>query len=407
MHKELVLIFLLLNSVTIIAQRMPECWYRSKAAFANGENVKALAWVDSCLLQNKNSFQYLQLRGEVLYSQHQFIQAIEAFKEADRLKKNSASYFLAKSYSAFGDTSNSFKWLRVNLSSEFREKESIIKLDPVFTQFADTKAWNLIWKKEWYSSYEKLLAEIEYQISLKKWEDALDLLDQKITDNSKHQLFALRAQVYKEMGSYNLAIDDYSKAIKKNKRNSEYLFQRSKVYITQNRLSNAKKDIESAINYAGENPLYIKERATIFFLNKMNQNAFDDINKYLSFYPSDISAIKQKIIIAIELNLFVDALFEINKLIKVESDNPEYYYLRGLCYYKTQNYKFAEDDFSISIKNSFKLDECYFYRGLAKFYQSKLADACSDWDSASKNGYFKSQELLYKHCNRGSQIKKK
>ncbi len=407
MRKELVLLFLLFTSMALIAQRMPECWYRSKAAFENGKNEKALAWLDSCILQNKNNIFYRKLKGEVLYSQHEFVQAIEAFNEAERIKKGSASFYLAKSYCSIGDTASSFKWLRANLSSEYRENESTIKLDPAFNKISDSKAWDLMWKKDWYNSYDKLLAEIDYLISTKRWEDALDLLNQKIKNNSKHQLFALRGSIYNELGSFNLAIADYSKAIKKNKKNPDYFYKRSGVFITHNKLPNAEKDINIAVKLAGDNPNYIRERANVYFLSKMYQKAYDDIVYYLGYYPSDISAVKQKIIVAIELNQFVDALFEINKLIKVENDNPEYYYLRGLCYYKTQNYKFAEDDFGKAITSNYKPDESYYYRGLAKFYQSKNADACSDWVNALKNGHFRSQEMLYNHCNKGNQMRKK
>lgn len=390
------------------AQQMPQSWYKSQAAFDKSEYSVSLQYIDSCILKSEKNPIFWNRRGEILYNQGNYNDAIVSLKKAEKYKKGLSSYNLAKSCCKLGDTASCFAWLLSHLESTPKTKESIILLDPAFEIISSTKRWENIWTKEWYSSYEKLVSEVEYLMSKSQWEEAVDILNQRLKGGRKqHILLALRAKVYYELGSYRLSVDDYTSALTKSKKNSEYFAGRASSWYALGRFGNAIGDLNKAINLSGGNPKYFRQRAEAFFANKNYDKAFEDILYYMDFYPADVESSFLLSKIAIESGHYVDALMHLGKLIKTNPQEPSYYYYRGITYLKTQSYQFAEMDLNIAIKFSYHLSDAYYFRGLARVNQSKKEDACSDWDNALKNGNFQSQEMLFKYCDRGSIIKKR
>lgn len=396
----LLLLYLLFTAVTY-AQRMPEHWYRSQAALENGEFSLALNSIDSCLLKGDKNYQFWVRRGEIRYFQGEYQSSLESLLKADKLKRNSSSFQLAKCYCMLGDTASCFSWLQVHLGLSDKVKESVVKLEPAFDKISTTKHWKLLWNKEWYSPYEKLVSDAEYNITNENWEDVLDLLNPRLKGNRpRPQLLALRAEAYYGLGSFRSSVDDYSIAIRKSKKNHTYLGGRAKSLIALEKYSNAISDLTKAIDLSGGNPQYFKLRAEAYFKNKQSSLAFDDISYYASFYPSDSEASFLMAVVAIDAGQYVEALFKLGRLIKSNPAETKYYFYRGLAYNRSGNYSVAEIDLNFAIAKGYNLSESYFQRGIARVNLGKIDDACSDFDSAVKNGNFSAQEYLYKYCKK-------
>lgn len=405
--KHSLILSLLIVFTAIQAQQMPECWYRTQAAFEKGEYSVALQWIDSCLIQKEKNYSFWLRKGEIQYSQENYQSALESLLKAEKLKKNSSAFALAKTYCTIGDTASGFTWLKSYLGQGDKISEGEINLDPAFEKASKSYQWKKIWSKEWYSPLEKLISDAEYGLSNQSWEEVLDLLNPRLKGSKpRPQLLALRAKAFQGLGSLKSAIDDLSNAIDNSKKNHQYLAQRADVYIAQEKYSSAIEDLTKAITLSGGEPKYYRTRADAYFKNKQYNQAYEDISYYLSFYPSDSDASFLLALIAIENGSYVDALFSLGKLIKTNPNEAKYYYYRGVAYIKTENYKVAETDLDIAIKKGYKLSDSYYQRGIARINQNKKDKACSDWEEASKLGNFKAQELLYSKCNKAATIKK-
>ena len=401
MPTKYLLITLLFLSTTISAQQMPECWYRSQSAFDKGEFSVALQWVDSCLIQKGKNTTFWLRKGEILFNQGDYQNALKSLLKADKIKQGSSSYAIAKTYCTTGDTASCFLWLKKYLVSTDKISEGRIKLEPSFETVSSTKQWKKIWDKEWYSPYEKLVADAEYSLGDHNWEEALDMLNPRLKGNKpRPQLLALRAEAYFGLGSYRNAVDEYTLAIKRSKKNYQYLAGRAKAYLALEKYSAAINDLTKAIELTGGDPQYYRIRAEANYKNQQYTQAYNDINFYLSFYPSDSNASFLLAVIAIDEGRYVDALFNLGKLIKTNPNEPKYYYNRGVAYIKTENYSVAETDLNIAVAKGYKPSDSYYQRGIARLNLNKKDDACQDIEVASKNGNFNAQELLYKHCKK-------
>ncbi len=406
-NKKYIFVFLLFLVSTINAQQLPECWYRSQAAFDGGEYNSSLQWLDSCIAKKPKNFAYWVRRGEIQFNLARFSESIESSLKAEKLKLGSSSYILAKAYCMMGDTSSCINWLKGYLGLSEKETEGMIKLDPAFANLYSTKVWKELWLKDWYSPLEKLVADAKYSIATYQWEETLDLLNPRLKGSKpRPQLLALRAEAYFGLGSFDNAVDDYSIAIKRSKKNHSYLAGRAQAFIKLTKYNSAINDVTKAIELSGGKPQYYRIRAEAYHLNKQYQLAFNDISFYVSFYPSDSEVSFLFATIAVDAGYYVDALFTLGKLIKSNPQKAAYYYIRGLAYVKTQNYSLAEIDLNIAVEKNYQLADSYYYRGISRLNLDKKDDACSDLEQASKYGNFKSQELIYKYCKKpNAQIK--
>ncbi|NOU19660.1 MAG: tetratricopeptide repeat protein [Bacteroidales bacterium] len=407
MDKKYIFVFFLFLVSTTNAQQLPECWYRSQAAFEGGEFNSSLQWLDSCIAKKPKNYTYWVRRGEILFNLSRYNESIESSLKAEKLKLGSSSYILAKAFCMMGDTSSCINWLKTYLGQSEKETEGTIKLSPAFASTSSTKVWKDLWLKDWYSPLEKLVADAKYSIASCQWEETLDLLNPRLKGSKpRPQLLALRAEAYFGLGSFDNAVDDYSIAIKRSKKNHSYLAGRSQAYIKFEKYNSAINDITKAIELSGGKPQYYRIRAEAYHLNKQYQLAFDDISYYISFYPSDSEASFLFATIAVDAGYYVDALFTLGKLIKSNPQKAANYYIRGLAYVKTQNYQLAEIDLNIAIEKNYQLVDSYYYRGISKLNQDKKDDACVDLEEALKHGNFKSQEVIYKYCKKPSTLTK-
>jgi tetratricopeptide (TPR) repeat protein len=380
---------------------MPECWFRSLAASERGEYNVALQWIDSCISNKPKAYFYWARRGEILFNLDNYKGAIESSLKSEKLKPGSSAYTLSKSYCMLGDTASVFFWLKLYLGQNDKMPEGKIKLDPAFQNIASSKSWKNLWLKDWYSPLEKLVADAEYCIQNKEWEDALDLLNPRLNGNRpRPQLLALRGQSLNNIGSFRSAVDDYSNAIKRSKKNHTYLAYRAQSYISLEKYNSAVGDLTKAIELSGGKPQYFKIRAEAYYKNKQFDQAFDDIQYYVSFYPSDTDASFLLATIAVEAGRYVDALFSLGKLIKSNQIEAKYYYYRSIAYLRTENYAMAEIDLNIVIAKGFNLSDSYLQRAKVLLSLGKLDGACIDIENAINKGNFGAQELLYKHCRK-------
>ncbi len=392
-------LFGLILSLMSLAQRMPEMYYRAQALMDQGQSFQAIIWLDSALVKSSNNPNLWIKRGEAHFQCSEFKKAIEDFKNAEKIRAGIASIWLARSYAMMNDTLNAFAELNRHLTSPVKEFEATILLDTSFNKLKQTTEWKKIWLNDWYTPYERLIADVAYQFSRNRWNDAIDLLNQRIEGRTaRHQLYAMRGEAYYNINSYRAAEADFLQALKKSRRNHSYMAWYAKTLIAQGKSKKALSQLNRAIDQSGGDPKYFEIRAQAFAGIYDYTNAISDIQHYLSYYPNRIKAIELFAVFAMESGRNIDALFQLGKLIKANPNEPFYYFLRGKIYMKSQNWTVAEIDFSKAISLEIDIVDAYMHRGQCYINLGNKDDACRDWRKAQKLGKFEAQELIYKHC---------
>lgn len=387
------------NSLCLNAQQNPEAYYRLQAAIDMQDRAKALQWADSCIALKPMRFQYLIGIGDAFLLNENYSDAIEYYTKSESARSGSASYRLAKAYCAIGDTAKCFDWLRRNLESAQREKESIILLEGAFEKYHSSLSWKNLWSKDWYTSLDKAIAEAEYLNANQNYEEILELLNARIKGlKSRYILYELRGDAYLNLDNPSAAAEDYSIAYKKSRKNPLYLVKIAEVLIAKKQFLQAIKKLDEAIDESGGNPKYHLVKAQAYIAMGQSANGFQNIKYYLEFYPNDTKAIELLSQSAYEAGRYVDALFALAKLSKTNPTNPKYRYLRGLTYIKTEQPRLAIAELDFVIAQEYNVADAYFNKGIALYNLGELKEACMCFSTSHQYGKFEAQEWMFKYC---------
>lgn len=383
----------------ILGQHLPNEWYKATALFENGNYTESVSWADSCIKQKANRYEFYLLKGKALYRQNLLGDAIENFTLAEKYSKGSGSFWLAKLTCKLNKPEECIKWTSKNLNSIYKEKESAFILDNDFNSVKENSEWKAIWEKQWYSSLDQTIYEAENMLKAGRYDACLDLLNSKIkSKNSSHRLYTLRGDTYTALEQYSNALSDYLLALKKSKRNTDYMANVAIAYSNRKQYANALKYINMAIDKAGNNPYYIITKAKIQLNAKQWNEAFQNIKFYLEFYPKSIEANNLLAQSAYESGSYVDALFALAKLIKLFPNNFEFRLLRAKTYIKTEQYRVALVDLDDVIKANYKVAEAYYIKGVALLGIGEKERACKSFSTSMYQGYFPSQAAFYNNC---------
>lgn len=399
MYKTAALILFSFISYVSVGQRLTENYHRANAAIYYQNYDLASKFIDSAIVTNPRNPTFWLKKGEIEFRKKDFDQAISSFINAESIREGVASYWLARSYSMLGDTTNAFSELRIHLSSPNKQSEASILLDSALNLLKNTPQWKNIWKSEWYSNNELLLADIAYLFSREEWDHALDILNERMHERkSRHYLYALRGEAYYMIGSYKASEKDFANALKRSKRNTSYMAWLAKAMIMNNKQKKAIKLLSNAIDMSGGEPNYFKQRAIAFANNNEHVEAVEDIKHFISFYPTDMEAVELLAEYSYLSGKLIDALLNLGILIKNQPQNPKFYFLRAEIYMKSKNWEMAKIDLDKAIKINPKVAEYFLNRGICYHNMGIVDNACNDWKQSMQLGNFSAQELIYKNC---------
>lgn len=397
------LFILLFTCITAIgfSQKLPTQYYRAQAAIENNNLLLASKFIDSSIAANPRNPLLLLKKGEIEFRKTNFAEAVESFYAAESIRNGIASYWLARTYAMQADTVNAFLELERHLGTTPKEIEASILLDTAFNKIKNTTQWRKLWLNDWYSPNERLLADIAYNLSREDWEIAIDILNNRMHGRkTRHQLYALRGEAYFNSGSFRAAESDFAQALKRSRRNHQYMAWHARTLIALNKGKMAIRTITNAIELSGGEPAYYKLRATAFASNQNYSSAIDDIKYYLTFYPNCLEAISQLAEYSIESGRLIEALFQLGKLINEKPNEWRYYHLRGKIYMSYNNWEMAEIDINQAIKLNSKNAESFLNRGICRVNLKKSSEACDDFREAIRLGSFQAQEMQYMHCRK-------
>jgi tetratricopeptide (TPR) repeat protein len=127
--------------------------------------------------------------------------------------------------------------------------------------------------------------------------------------------------------------------------------------------------------------------------------AMTDFNICLQINPNHSDALKNKAQTSFKLGKFEEATLDYTNLIKTDSNNPEYFTLRGICHLESKQYEKALADFNEALASKKDFAEAYFNRANTYTKLLDMKKACEDIKQSAKLGYEPAKAHINNLCN--------
>jgi tetratricopeptide (TPR) repeat protein len=157
-------------------------------------------------------------------------------------------------------------------------------------------------------------------------EEALADYNSAITMKPDGALYNSRAKLYFDLKKYDLALENYNKAIALDSTQGEYYINRGAVNALTNNMQTALGDFNKGLQLKPDHANGYKNRSLIFQSLGQWENAISDITKYLSMHPEDADLWYERGRINNVLNKPAEALPDIDKAIQLNNKQGLYYY---------------------------------------------------------------------------------
>jgi tetratricopeptide (TPR) repeat protein len=157
-------------------------------------------------------------------------------------------------------------------------------------------------------------------------EEALADYNSAITLKPDGALYNSRAKLYFNQKKFDIALEDYNRAIEMDSTEGEYYINRGAVYALTNNLPRALEDFNKGLELRPDHANGYKNRSLIYQSFGQWENAISDITKYLSMHPEDADLWYERGRINNVLNKGAEALPDLDRAIQLNSKQGLYYY---------------------------------------------------------------------------------
>lgn len=400
MKTKIILLFFLLISAGIFAQNLQLNHLLVINTYnQKGSPEKALKYYNTNITETDKNIELQIGIGTTHYLLEDYKTAVTIFINANKENSKFANYELAQCYGRLGKPELSITYLRMHLLSKNKKMQRTIKTDNAFKTISELKEWNELWKeKEWYSKYDLMFEDAQYEYDLKNYEETLTILN-KLNDIRKSMVSAyyLKSLTYLKVNEPENALISINNAIDKRNKIANYYATKAIIEIELNKSKKALKSITTAIQMDSTQINYYFTRANAYLKNGDVSYAVNDLEAMVSLVPDfDIYKLAGEIYLA--EGEYQRALKAYNKCISIQKYNPDIYISRGDIYQKIYAYEFAEKDYTMALDFQPYNGEIYYKRGLTRKQQRKVDSACNDFRKAFKYKYMKADDELRGYC---------
>lgn len=392
--------FVLPALITAEVFSQSELDYFIKANLFFGENNpdSAIFYLDKAIEISGKPL-YYNLRGDILMSKKDVTAALSDYKHSFYEGDNEAAYQIARCFSISGSSDSSAKWLDKYLSYACKLPESTVKTDTAFRNLRKTEYWSDIWKTGRYSKYEIYTGELFYLGTKGKYNEMFDVIDSALAQfPDKPDIWLWRAKAFINENNPKEALVSLDKAIKLNSSCIEGLKSRAGILDKTGKYKKAAEDYNRILEIEPWNIKYLEERgqakmklkdykgAETDFLNYSRYMLYDGRALYNAGLASNLSGDKEK------------ATEHFTACLKSDGRMHECFFERGKCRLDMLDYEKAFSDLCYAIDLNPLKGEYFYYRGLAYYKLGNKAGACSDWEKAKKLNYFQGEQYLLRIC---------
>jgi len=322
--------------------------HRAEQAFGRAlENAGAAPAAEQALLSELH-----YLRGIARFEQQKFFQAAEDFDEAIRLRPKHAGNFVwaANVAARLENWSEAISYLETAIRLRPNAAQQYRKLGAPVAQAAIAYFDKLIQRgredaktlcrrgkaHEFLGKYE--LALLDYSAALRQ-----------SPDDSEIRL--LRSQSQLQQGEIENAVNELTRLIKSDPEHDQARFVRSQARAQLGDRRRALRDIAKAIDTNGHVASYWLQRGRLLLQESQLHNALFCFDRAIGIDPTNHDAFNQRANVFLRANQFVRAISDWTRSLQLEPKQPAVVEKRGTAFLRNGQYELAQADFELAVTN--------------------------------------------------------
>ncbi len=228
------------------------------------------------------------------------------------------------------------------------------------------------------------------------WNSAINLYEDIIT-KYPNQFIALNSAGVEYMFLDNniKALEYLNRAVTVAPNNYKGFYNRGLLHLKNNQPELAIKSFNQTILLYNYSKAYVG-RASAYYMLKDIPKALIDVDAVLKLEPYNSKA---RFVLANcynDINKLDEAITEYNKCLEVDSENPDFYFKRGITYGKKQNFTQCLNDLTVCLFFNPLYYEAYYWRGVAKVNLKQ--NPCEDFKIAARNNFEPAVNAFNKYC---------
>lgn len=242
------------------------------------------------------------------------------------------------------------------------------------------------------------------------FQQARELLDALLPQTQPTaELYNLSGLIHQHLGQHTRAIADFERALKLDPRYAQSYSNRAVSREALGDLALAKADFDMALKVDPKHVTAYYNLAIVHYLEGDYAAAVKHLEQATQLAPDDSDSWFQLGLAYDRLGDLDRTILAFSRVIEIEQGfDDEAFLWRGLAYLEKGQFTSAEADFSNAIAKGLRTRDTLFYRGLARYYLQRDAEALVDFDDAlayapkdAESYYYKS----YIYARRGDQDK--
>ncbi len=249
-------------------------------------------------------------------------------------------------------------------------------------------------------SPEDFTKEVLLAIKYERCEDALNLLldKERTEDTLSEQHSYLMAEAFTCMGSFQTALDIYSRLLKREKDNPLYLHRRAKLYA---RLKNWKKAYADCVRLRRLLPReysYCKMCGEVSLAAEKYADVLNFMRCHTEVATQDVDAQYITALAYQGMKDYNSAILLINSCLSAKPQVGEYHLARAQMYEQTGVLNFAADGYSVYLKQFPTDHKVWLQYALLLQKLERKADMCRAFEQSKANGNLDAGRYLYRFC---------
>ena len=398
MKKFIILIWILTIAATVYGQQAVDYILKARAFTEGGKPDQAINLLNRALSETKESLLFNE-RAEANMLKGDYSAAISDFNEANKLTPFSGEYGLSRIYSLKGDAGTALYHLEINMNSSFKKGEKEVLLDPAFSTIENRQEWRQFWKKEWYTTTEKSISEIEYYISAGKIDESKDVLQElKKSSESNNDILYAEALIDVASGKNSEAMKVITGLNSVNPGDEKYLRILAKAQTGVSDEAGASTTYSQLLSSGVADAGLLMLRADCYRKTGETDKALADIRKYLEIYPENGAALGLAGKVEARAGDNLKALEYFSENLKLHPNDPECYIDRADSYFVSRSWDLAINDYSMSLDLKPANSDVWLNKGIALLNSGKVEDACHDFRISFRLGNKRVSEYISRNC---------
>ncbi|MBP5474107.1 MAG: tetratricopeptide repeat protein, partial [Bacteroidales bacterium] len=383
---------------TLFGQNVSMTIMKAKALAENRQFDEAISTISQAIASEDDPALFLE-RGELYLLTNDVQKAISDFNKANNLSSGSGEYGLARSYSKLGDAKNAITHLEKNQTSPYKKEEKVVLLDDLFNNISKSSEWNQYIRKDWYSSLETSLSEIEYYISTKKTSEAQAIV-KELEDvyGDKNEVKYMSALCDYSAGRYSSSISKLSTLLTEEPNNMDYILLDAKAKYNSGNYAGAASSFQSLLDHGSTDATLFMDLARCEKNTREYAKASKNIVMFLSLYPQNEEALQLAGEMKVAQGEYLGALDYLSRNLESNPNDADNYVKRGDVYLMAKSWSLATRDYGMALDLNPSNGDTWYNKGMAHVNLQETEDACYCFKMAQKRGNSKAESQLAKYC---------